>query len=66
MGERVQTEKQAPQENAPTNNAKPAADLKPKADEIKSKADEIADMIDDVLEKNAEAFVQAYVQRGGE
>lgn len=41
-------------------------DLEPKAEELKAKADEIADMIDDVLEKNAEEFIKAYVQRGGE
>jgi ubiquitin-like protein Pup len=28
--------------------------------------DELLDEIDDVLEENAEAFVQSYVQRGGE
>ena len=28
--------------------------------------DELLDEIDDVLEENAEAFVQSYIQRGGE
>ena len=28
--------------------------------------DELLDEIDDVLEENAEAFVQGYIQRGGE
>ena len=65
MGSQVQTEKQAPQEQTPTESAKPA-DLKAKGDELKSKADEIADLIDDVLEKNAEQFIQNYVQRGGQ
>jgi ubiquitin-like protein Pup len=44
------------------------AEIEPQ--EIPAKAefdiDELLDEIDDVLEENAEAFVQGYVQRGGE
>lgn len=61
----VQKDKQASKvEEKPAE--KKAEDLKPKGDEIKAKADEIADMIDDVLQDNAEQFIKAYVQRGGE
>lgn len=65
MGSRVQTEKQAPQEQEKPADVKPA-DLSEKGGELKDKADEIIDMIDDVLEKNAEQFVQNYIQRGGQ
>ena len=34
--------------------------------EIKKDLDKLMDEIDDVLEKNAEEFIQNYVQRGGE
>lgn len=65
MASRVQKEKtETKQVEAPVE-AKPK-DLEPKAAELKSTADEIIDMIDDVLEKNAEEFVQNYVQRGGQ
>lgn len=37
-----------------------------KAQELKSEMDDILDEIDSVLEKNAEEFVNAYVQKGGE
>jgi prokaryotic ubiquitin-like protein Pup len=33
---------------------------------IKAELDELLDEIDEVLEENAEEFVQAYVQKGGE
>ena len=65
MGNQVQKEKtETKQAEAPTET-KPK-DLEPTATELKAKADEIIDMIDDVLEKNAEEFIQNYVQRGGE
>lgn len=65
MASRVQKEKtETKQVEAPVET-KPK-DLEPKAAELKSTADEIIDMIDDVLEKNAEEFVQNYVQRGGQ
>jgi len=65
VGNQVQKEKtETKQAEAPTE-VKPK-DLEPTATELKAKADEIIDMIDDVLEKNAEEFIQNYVQRGGE
>jgi ubiquitin-like protein Pup len=35
-------------------------------DDLKREMDEILDEIDEVLEENAEEFVKAYVQKGGE
>ncbi len=35
-------------------------------DKIKAELDELLDEIDEVLEVNAEDFVRAYVQKGGE
>lgn len=34
--------------------------------ELKAELDDLLDEIDDVLEENAEAFVRAYVQKGGQ
>jgi len=34
--------------------------------DLKNELDALLDEIDDVLEENAEAFVKAYVQHGGE
>ena len=36
------------------------------AEKLKKDLDDILDEIDDVLEENAEQFVKAYVQKGGE
>lgn len=41
-------------------------DLKAKGEEIKEELTDLSDAIDDILQENAEEFVQAYVQRGGE
>jgi ubiquitin-like protein Pup len=38
----------------------------PVADDLKHDLDEVLDEIDSVLEQNAEEFVTAYVQKGGE
>ena len=38
----------------------------PAAEDLKHDLDEIMDEIDSVLEQNAEEFVTAYVQKGGE
>ncbi len=35
-------------------------------DDLKAEMDELLDEIDSVLEENAEEFVRAYVQKGGE
>lgn len=64
MGQQVNKPTETRTKEAPVE-AK-AKDLEPTAAELKAKADEIIDMIDDVLEKNAETFIQNYVQRGGQ
>jgi ubiquitin-like protein Pup len=62
-----QTQKQKPtEEKAADPKGADAKDLSNKGEEIKSDMDDLLDEIDNVLEKNAEEFVKAYVQRGGE
>jgi ubiquitin-like protein Pup len=62
-----QTQKQKPTEKkAAEPKGKDAKDLSTKGEEIKTDMDDLLDEIDAVLEENAEEFVKAYVQRGGE
>ena len=35
-------------------------------DELKAELDDLLDEIDEVLDENAEEFVRAYVQKGGQ
>ncbi|MGH9139041.1 MAG: ubiquitin-like protein Pup [Acidimicrobiales bacterium] len=65
MAEREQKKKQAPArqdedvvEEAPAKSEK--------GEELKAELDDLLDEIDEVLEVNAEEFVKAYVQKGGE
>ncbi len=37
-----------------------------KGDKVKAELDDLLDEIDEVLEENAEDFVRAYVQKGGQ
>ncbi len=37
-----------------------------KAERLKEEADQLVDRIDEVLEENAESFVKAFIQKGGE
>ena len=62
-----QTQKQKPtEEKAADPKGADAKDLSKKGDEIKADMDDLMDEIDAVLEENAEEFVKAYVQRGGQ
>ncbi len=62
-----QTQKQKPtEEKAADPKGADAADLSKKGDEIKADMDALVDEIEAVLEENAEEFVKAYVQRGGQ
>ena len=62
-----QTQKQKPtEEKAADPKGTDAADLSKKGDDLKADMDDLLDEMDNVLEKNAEEFVKAYVQRGGE
>jgi len=43
-----------------------AAPNAPQGEKLKAELDELLDEIDEVLEENAEDFVRAYVQKGGQ
>jgi len=47
--------------NSPTSRPRPGASR-----ELAEDTDDLLDEIDDVLEENAEDFVRAYVQKGGQ
>lgn len=63
MAKTVQKQKPAPQE-------KKVEDVAPKTDvdaqRLKDEMDAMLDEIDAVLEENAEEFVNAYIQKGGQ
>ena len=63
MAEQQKKEKQssAPQEEAEAVEAKDLTN-----EELSGEVDDILADIDDVLEENAEAFVQGFVQKGGQ
>lgn len=64
MAERERKQKPAPKERteAVVEEAAPAK----QGEKIKEELDDLLDEIDSVLESNAEDFVRAYVQKGGE
>lgn len=64
MAERERKQKPAPKarEEAVVEEAAPAK----QGEKIKEELDDLLDEIDSVLEVNAEDFVRAYVQKGGE
>lgn len=65
MSEREQKRRPAPAKEAETaDEAAPASSKQ--GEKIKAELDELLDEIDEVLEVNAEDFVKAYVQKGGE
>lgn len=63
MSEQIKKDKQesAPQEEVEEVEAKDLTN-----EELNQDVDDILDEIDGVLEANAEEFVQAYVQKGGQ
>ena len=64
MAEREQIRKPAPaKKDAEIDETPPASE---KGEKIKAELDDLLDEIDDVLEENAEDFVRAYVQKGGQ
>jgi prokaryotic ubiquitin-like protein Pup len=65
MAEREQIKKQAPArtEEVETEEAPATSE---KGEKLKAELDDLLDEIDEVLEENAEDFVRAYVQKGGE
>jgi len=64
MAEREQIRKPAPEKKNVEIDESPAASEK--GEKIKAELDDLLDEIDEVLETNAEDFVKAYVQKGGE
>lgn len=65
MSEREQKRRPAPAKEADkVDEAAPASSKQ--GEKIKAELDELLDEIDEVLEVNAEDFVKAYVQKGGE
>jgi ubiquitin-like protein Pup len=64
MAEREQKKKPAPSRTDEVVEEAPA--VSEKGEKIKAELDDLLDEIDDVLEENAEDFVRAYVQKGGE
>jgi ubiquitin-like protein Pup len=65
MAEREQKKKQAPaRTDEETVEEVPASSEK--GEKLKGELDDLLDEIDEVLESNAEDFVKAYVQKGGQ
>jgi ubiquitin-like protein Pup len=64
MAEREQIKKQAPAKEDDEVVEAPAASES--GEKLKAELDDLLDEIDDVLETNAEEFVKAYVQKGGQ
>jgi ubiquitin-like protein Pup len=64
MAEREQKKKQAPTKSDEVVEDVPAKSEQ--GEKIKAELDDLLDEIDEVLEGNAEEFVKAYVQKGGE
>ncbi len=65
MTEREQKRRQGPAREAEkVDEAAPASSAQ--GEKIKAELDDLLDEIDEVLEVNAEDFVKAYVQKGGQ
>ena len=64
MPEREQIKKTSRERDAEPVEQAPAASKQ--GEKIKEELDDLLDEIDSVLETNAEEFIRAYVQKGGE
>jgi ubiquitin-like protein Pup len=64
MAERELKKKPAPQRR--TEEVEQTPPSTEAGEKIKAELDELLDEIDDVLETNADDFVKAYIQKGGE
>ena len=64
MAEREQIKKPAPARQEEEVAEAPAASES--GEKLKAELDDLLEEIDDVLETNAEEFVKAYVQKGGQ
>jgi ubiquitin-like protein Pup len=65
MAEREQIKKQAPSRTEEVEEEEVPATSE-KGEKLKAELDDLLDEIDEVLEENAEDFVRAYVQKGGQ
>jgi ubiquitin-like protein Pup len=65
MAEREQKRKAAPQRTEEVVEDD-AVQTSGQGEKLKAELDDLLDEIDEVLEDNAEDFVRAYVQKGGE
>lgn len=64
MADREMKKKPAPQRRSDEAVEAPSATAA--GEKIKAELDELLDEIDEVLETNADDFVKAYIQKGGE
>lgn len=64
MAEQQRKQRPAPKERVHEDAT--VAATSERAEKLKSDLDDLLDEIDEVLEENAEDFVKAYVQKGGE
>ncbi len=64
MADRELRKKPAPQRRTDEVEEAPASTAT--GEKIKAELDELLDEIDEVLETNADDFVKAYIQKGGE
>lgn len=62
----VQDEDQATMSREAADAALASAELQDKVEELESSIDDMLDDIDDVLEVDAEEFINAYIQKGGQ
>jgi ubiquitin-like protein Pup len=65
MAEREQKKRAAPA-RTDTETVEEAPATSEKGEKLKGELDDLLDEIDEVLESNAEDFVKAYVQKGGQ
>jgi ubiquitin-like protein Pup len=61
-----QTRPQRTQEDEVEDTVESSSDVAERHEKLSEDVDAILDEIDDVLESNAEDFVRAFVQKGGE
>jgi ubiquitin-like protein Pup len=61
-----QTRPQRTHEDEVEENVETSSDVAERHEKLSEDVDAILDEIDDVLESNAEDFVRAFVQKGGE
>jgi ubiquitin-like protein Pup len=66
MAEREQIKKQPSRTETGTETEEAAPASTEKGDKLKAELDDLLDEIDEVLDENAEEFVRAYVQKGGQ